>query len=80
MCTPSQLCGYSLYSILPFALFSSLGMSLRYFTELERGSKSNLIRWLQRRSLLANPLRCSQCDEDMELKARSDGHIDGFRW
>ena len=55
-------------------------MSLRRLFELERGPIRNLIRWLQGRSLLANPLRCRQCNQDMELTERGDEHIDGFRW
>ena len=47
---------------------------------LQRGPRLNLIEWLQQRSLMANPLRCAQCNHDMELKQRNDNHIDGFHW
>ena len=39
-----------------------------------------MIRWLQGKALLANPLHCRQCNKDMELRPRGDEHIDGFRW
>ena len=58
----------------------SFKMSLRQLFELERGPIENVIRWLQGRALLANPLHCGQCNEDMELRPRGDEHIDGFRW
>ena len=57
-----------------------LKMNLRQLLELERGPTENLIRWLQGRALLANPLRCPQCNQDMVLRERGDQHIDGFRW
>lgn len=57
-----------------------LKMNLRQLVELERGPTENLIRWLQGRALLANPLRCRQCNQDMVLRERGDQHIDGFRW
>lgn len=60
--------------------FFPLKMSLRQLFELERGPIEDVIRWLQGRALLANPLHCGQCNEDMELRPRGDEHIDGFRW
>ena len=47
---------------------------------IRMGPTENLIRWLQSRALLANPLRCRQCNQDMVLRERGDQHIDGFRW
>lgn len=54
-------------------------MNLCQLLDLERGQTENLIRWLQGRALLANPLRCRQCKQDMVLRERGDQHIDGFR-
>lgn len=55
-------------------------MDLYECIDLQRGPRLNLIQWLQQRSLMANPLRCAQCNHDMELKQRNDNHIDGFHW
>ena len=72
----SALQGPSSFDCRPF----SFKMSLRQLFELEKGPIENVIRWLQGRALLANPLNCGQCNEDMELRPRGDEHIDGFRW
>ena len=53
-------------------------MSLRQYTALEQGPVSNVIHWLQNRNLPANPLRCTQCNNAMDVKERNDGHVDGF--
>ena len=53
-------------------------MDLDYFTRLRQGPVARLIRWLQHRSLLANPLHCSGCNRDMELVEREAGHVDGI--
>lgn len=55
-------------------------MDLDYFTRLMQGPVARLIRWLQHRSLLANPLHCSGCNRDMELVEREAGHVDGYQW
>ena len=55
-------------------------MDLDYFTRLRQGPVDRLIRWLQHRSLLANPLHCSGCNRDMELVEREAGHVDGYQW
>ena len=55
-------------------------MELSQFVAFEQGPKLNLIHWLQNRSLLANPLRCAQCNITMDLKERNDNHVDGFHW
>ena len=55
-------------------------MNLCQLLDLERGQTENLIRWLQGRALLPNPLRCRQCKQDMVLRGRGDQHIDGFHW
>lgn len=55
-------------------------MDLDYFTRLRQGSVARLIRWLQHRSLLANPLHCSGCNRDMELIEREAMHVDGYQW
>ena len=57
-----------------------LEMDLDYFTMLRQGPVARLIRWLQHRSLLANPLHCSGCNRDMELVEREAGHVDGYQW
>ena len=53
-------------------------MDLDYFTRLRQGPVARLIRWLQHRSLLANPLHCSGCNRDMELVEREAGHVDSI--
>ena len=53
-------------------------MSLRQYTALEQGPVTNVIHWLQNRNLLANPLRCAQFYDAMDVKERNDGHVDGF--
>ena len=63
-----------------YAISFLLKMNLCQLLELERGPTENLIRWLQGRALLANPLHCRQCNQDMVLNERGDQHIDGFRW
>ena len=40
-------------------------MDLEYFTRLRHGPVSSVIRWLQLRSLLANPLHCGACNRDI---------------
>ena len=55
-------------------------MDLSHFVALGQGPTLNLIQWLQNRSLLANPLRCVQCNMAMDLKEKNVGHIDGFHW
>ena len=55
-------------------------MDLDYFTRLTQGPVARLIRWLQHRSLLANPLHCSDCNRDMELVELEAGHVDGYQW
>lgn len=57
-----------------------MNMDLNQLVSLHRGPRLNLIQWLQNRSGLANPLRCAQCNTDMELKERYDNHVDGFHW
>ena len=62
-------------------------MSLRQYTALEQGPVTtaleqgpvtNVIHWLQNRNLPANPLRCAQFNDAMDVKERNDGHVDGF--
>lgn len=55
-------------------------MNLNLFIDLERGPRSALVRWLQRRRLIADPLWCAQCNIAMELTERNDDHVDGFLW
>ena len=55
-------------------------MDLSHFVALQQGPTLNLIQWLQNRSLLANPLRCAQCNMAMDLKEKNVNHIDGFHW
>ena len=65
-------------ALIAFAYLQS--MELSQFVAFERGPTLNLIQWLQNRSLLANPLRCAQCNINMDLKERNDNHVDGFYW
>ena len=55
-------------------------MDLNELIDLERGPRSVLIGWLQRRYLLADPLHCAQCNQAMELTERNVNHTDGFLW
>jgi len=54
-------------------------MNLNLFIDLERGPRSALVQWLQRRRLIADPIWCAQCNIMMELTERND-HVDGFLW
>ena len=42
-------------------------MNLIDVTTISNGPAVELIRWLQGRNLLANPLRCVPCNQAMEL-------------
>ena len=53
-------------------------MNLNELIDLERGPQTELIQWLQRRYLLADPLNCAQCNRAMELPERNANHVDGF--
>lgn len=55
-------------------------MDLLEITRLSGGPLLDLIRWLQGENCLANPLRCSQCNERMLLTARNQDHVDGYLW
>ena len=55
-------------------------MNLNECMDLQQGPHMNLIQWLQRCSLLANPLQCAQCNHDMVLIQRNGNHLDGFHW
>ena len=55
-------------------------MNLSEIVDLERGQRSELIQWLQRRYLLADRLNCTQCNQAMELKERNGNHVDGYLW
>lgn len=55
-------------------------MNLSEIVDLERGQRSELIQWLQRRYLLADRLNCAQCNQAMELKERNGNHVDGYLW
>ena len=55
-------------------------MGLSHFVTLEQGSTLNLIQWLQNKSLLANLLRCAQCNMALDLRDKNVNHIDGFHW
>ena len=52
--------------------FVSNNMNFNDIIDLERGTRSALIEWLQRRHLLPDPLHCAQCNQAMELKQRND--------
>ena len=55
-------------------------MNLIDVTTISNGPAVELIRWLQGRNLLANPLRCVSCNQAMELTQRNANHVDGYMW
>ena len=55
-------------------------MNLMEVTRLCNGPILQIIQWLQRRNLLASPLRCAACNQAMQLTARNPDHVDGFHW
>ena len=55
-------------------------MNLLQLSALADGDVRELITWLQMRNLLANPLRCGDCNQDMAIAARTAGHVDGYQW
>ena len=55
-------------------------MNLLQLSALADGDVRELITWLQTRNLLANPLRCGDCNQDMVIAARNARHIDGYQW
>ena len=55
-------------------------MNLMEVTRLCNGPILQIIQWLQRRNLLASPLRCAACNQAMQLTARNPDHVDGFQW
>ena len=55
-------------------------MNLLQLSALADGDVRELITWLQMRNLLANPLRCGDCSQDMVIAARNARHIDGCQW
>ena len=52
-------------------------MNLLQITSLANGDVREMMTWLQRRGLLANPLRCGDCNQDMVLSAWNEDHVDG---
>ncbi|XP_074609456.1 uncharacterized protein LOC141863681 isoform X2 [Acropora palmata] len=66
---------------LSFAItFSLQKMNLEYLMQLRQSSTERQRRWLQQRSLLANPLHCGGCNTNMTLVERSRDHVDGYQW
>ena len=55
-------------------------MDLLYFSNLKQANPSRIIQWLQNQGLLANPLHCGMCNQDMIVVQRGDAHVDIFRW
>ncbi|XP_074609454.1 uncharacterized protein LOC141863681 isoform X1 [Acropora palmata] len=55
-------------------------MNLEYLMQLRQSSTERQRRWLQQRSLLANPLHCGGCNTNMTLVERSRDHVDGYQW
>ena len=55
-------------------------MNLVDVTRLSNGPISNLISWLQRENLIANPLRCLLCNRGMALTEREANQVDGYLW
>ena len=52
-------------------------MNLVDVTRLSNGPISDLISWLQRENLIANPLRCLPSNRGMALAEREANHVDG---
>ena len=55
-------------------------MNLVDVTRLSNGPISDLISWLQRENLIADPLRCLPCNRGMVLARRDANHVDGYLW
>ena len=55
-------------------------MNLVDVTRLSNGPISDLISWLQRENLIADPLRCLPCNRGMVLAERGANHVDGYLW
>lgn len=55
-------------------------MNLDYFARLKQRSSSRMVKWLQEHELLAHPLLCDACNQEMDLVQRETSHIDGFQW
>ena len=55
-------------------------MNLFDVTRLSNGPISDLISWLQRENLIADPLRCLPCNRGMVLAERGANHVDGYLW
>ena len=55
-------------------------MNLVDVTRLSNSPISDLISWLQRENLIADPLRCLPCNRGMVLAERGANHVDGYLW
>ena len=55
-------------------------MNLVDVTRLSNGPITDLISWLQREKLIANPLRCLPCNRGMVLAESDANHVDGYLW
>ena len=55
-------------------------MNFNELVDLGRSPRSTLIRWLQARYLLADPLHCARCNCPMEITERNFSHVNGFLW
>ena len=55
-------------------------MNLIELTAICNGPILEMIRWLQGQNLLGNPLRCSPCNQAMEVVQRDQNHVDGYLW
>ena len=55
-------------------------MNLVDVTRLSNGPISDLISWLQRENLIADPLGCLPCNRGMVLAKRGANHVDGYLW
>ena len=55
-------------------------MNLLEVRNLANDPVMDLITWLQRQNLLANPLRCLPCNVIITLTERHEDHVDGYIW
>lgn len=55
-------------------------MDLLEITAISNGDIDQLIAWLRAQNLLANPLRCGGCNDDMRVVRRRDNHVDQRQW
>lgn len=55
-------------------------MNLMEMTSIIGAGEERVLEWCRDHGLLANPLRCGDCQSDMTMVKREDTHVDGVRW